>query len=74
MKKIWARIGMTLEVTDEEYEELRIQALNKAYQPDDETIYDDLGLSAALKKKFLEKGKANGDSYIPAIVFEEMEW
>lgn len=56
MKTIWARIGMELEVTDEEYEYIKAKADNDDYEFDED---DDLA------KRFVSDGKLSGESYIP---------
>lgn len=56
MKTIWARIGMELEVTDEEYESIKAKADNDDYEFDE----DD-----ELAKRFVSDGKLSGESYIP---------
>ena len=60
-KKIWARIGITLEVSDDYYEELKDRA--------DKNGTCDLSESEA--KIWMTEGKVNGDSYIPGEEFEE---
>lgn len=67
MKKIWARISMTVEVTDEEYEKLRSAA---EYTPGS---YDDLDVPDWLLKKYAAEGKVDEDSYIPVTTFEYLE-
>lgn len=64
MKTIWARVGMSVEVTDKQYEELRQLALNEEYDEEYE-VYDDLELPDWLLVKFEKKGKIDGDCYIP---------
>ena len=56
MKKIWARIGVSMYVTDSEYEKLKARR-------------GDIELSPQQAKTFLELGKIEGDSYIPETVF-----
>lgn len=53
MKKVWARIGMSVEVTDEEYKEIK-----KNFGCEDE-------LSDEVVAMFISRGKPDGDSYIP---------
>lgn len=60
MKKLWARIGMELEVTDEEYERIKDKARNDDYDFDEG---DDLA------KRFISDGKLSGESYIPNDCF-----
>lgn len=59
MKRVFARIGMELVVTDEEFERLRSKY----------TFEDNLSEEDA--RMFLEKGKLTTDSYIPQSEFEE---
>lgn len=54
-KKLWARIGMICEVTDEEYEELK--DLMKKAPGDAATMLDEL---------FRKRGEEDGDSYLVA--------
>lgn len=54
-KKLWARIGMSCEVSDTEYEELK--TLMKEKPGDAATM---------LYKLFSQKGEHNGDNYLVA--------
>ena len=56
MKTIWARIGMELEVTDEEYEAIKAKADHDDYEMEE----DD-----ELTRRFVSDGKLSGESYIP---------
>lgn len=67
MKKIYARIGMVLSVSDERYARLLEEATDEQGRIQDMTIDDQF---AAL---FVRCGTPDGDSYIPSIVFEENE-
>ncbi len=58
MKKIWARIGMTAEVSDEEYE--RIKKLTNS-KFDNEFIEG----QRLMSKVFRERGRMDGNSYMP---------
>lgn len=62
MRKIWARIGMSLMVSDEEYAKLleRNKEEEIAFEDDDE-----------LGKRFAEEGWADGEGYIPDSLFDE---
>lgn len=71
MKKIWARIGVTVEVTDEHYNNLLKAASYKA--EDGVTRIAELTLSQSETGFFFHYGKPDGDSYIPAEVFEDIE-
>ena len=65
MKKIWARIGIVLDVTDERYAKLLKEATDEYGRIQDLTIDD------RLAERFARCGFVDGDSYIPAYVFEE---
>lgn len=71
MKNVWLRVGMSVEVTDEQYEELRQSAINKEYtEAKGYDVYDELDDFPQWFWDKLEKdGKMNGDTYIP-----ENEW
>ena len=61
MKRVFARIGMEMNVTDDEFERLKETYSNSDLTPED-------------VKKFLEKGTVLDtytDSYIPEIVFDD---
>ena len=53
MKKIWMKVGMDVDVTDEEYSELMDAAANEDY-PNLEKIF----------RKMIERGVPSGESYI----------
>lgn len=70
MKTVWMRVGMTVEVTDEQYEELRKEALNETYtKAYGFNRYDDLEAPSWLLDRIEKYGELDGDSYIP-----ETEW
>lgn len=72
MIKIWARIGVACEISDEKYQELLSRA---SYKGRDGIIrFGELTLTQSEKKFFMEHGKADGDSYIPQEVFEDIEY
>lgn len=73
MKKIWARIGMSLEVTDTQYEVLRHLAAEMDSEEAGEPVYLELDLEENMVKEFLKRGVPDGDSYIPASVFRDIE-
>lgn len=54
-KKLWARIGMSCEVSDTEYEKLKTLMKEK---PGD--------AASMLYELFIEKGERDGDSYLVA--------
>ena len=63
MKTLWARIGVSLEVTDAEYEALKSDK--------------DVELNTEWAERFFNDGFLDGDGYIPSTVFEEdehLEW
>lgn len=60
MKKIFGRISMLLEVSDEEFEELKNKYSN------------DAEISKKLCTRFLVHGKLTDDSYIPQAVFDDL--
>lgn len=65
MKRLWARISMEMNVSDEEFERLKEQSMNGTF---------DLALefdNAELANRFLESGVLSNDSYIPACIFED---
>lgn len=65
MKKIFARIGMYLTVTDEEFEDLKAEYYNEA------------DLSEELVRRFLKQNEPSlspVESYIPDSVFDEPEY
>lgn len=54
-KKLWARIGFSLEVSVEEYEELKIKMETNPSEAE-----------SLLYNLFKERGEMNGNSYLPA--------
>lgn len=54
MKNLWARIGFTVQVTDEEHKKIKDMML---HNPDEAQNY--------LNALFKEKGQKDGDSYLP---------
>lgn len=60
MKKIFGRISMLLEVSDEEFEELKNKYSN------------DAEISKELCLRFLEHKELADDSYIPQAVFDNL--
>lgn len=70
MKRLWARISMELEVSDEEYEQLREMATSHY----DGAVHDlELDLMGEygneLKQRFVEHGFISNDSYISDMDF-----
>lgn len=61
MKRIWARIGFMVEVTDSEWE-----ALREKYGKEQEIKAEDA-------EKIVMRGDISGDSYIPQDVFDYPE-
>lgn len=70
--KVWARIGITLEMTTEQYQTLQKKAEYKTQ--DGYTRYSELTLSKEEAELFLKNGTAENDSYIPQEVFEDIEY
>ena len=62
MKKLWARIGMELVVTDEEYESIQEKAMGEDYCFDEDS---------ELAKRFVSDGKLSGESYVPDDCLDE---
>lgn len=60
--KLWARIGITVLVTEEEYNNFKKQ-----------TMVDDKVLTDEQAEWFVKNGYADGESYIPEEVFEHEE-
>ena len=65
MKRLWARISMELEVSDEEYEKLKKQSM---YGQFDVSLEHD---NAYLAERFLKDGTIANDSYIPYCIFDD---
>ena len=65
MKTIWARIGMSLEVTDEEYEYL------KNHPGECEGDVSETDDDNNLFKRFVKDGYIDGDCYIPDEIWED---
>lgn len=63
MKSIWMRVGMSVEVTDEQYEKLKEEALNGSDR------YDDLETPQWLIDRIEKYGEIDGDSYIPETIW-----
>lgn len=63
MKTLWARIGVSLDVTDAEYEMLR-----SVYKTD----YD-VELNTEWAERFFNDGFLDGDGYIPGTVFDDID-
>lgn len=60
MKKIFARIGMELEVSDEEWEQLLEEAGGKEHGESNE-----FDINADFAKRFIKDGHLSDNSYIP---------
>ena len=56
MKRLWARIGMSVDVTDEEYDVIKTLM--------DGGLKDEV--KEILSKLFRDRGYLDGDSYMPA--------
>lgn len=57
MKKIWMRVGVDVELTDKEYEELLKAAGRNGGEYDHHKLTD-------IFKKMIYKGEASGETYI----------
>lgn len=68
MKKIWLRVGMTVEVSEEQYNELENMSLDFCGN------YRDVDAPDWLIDLVEDKGKCDGDCYIPLDVFAENDW
>lgn len=66
MKTIWARVGVSLEVSDEEYEALKEQRDTNG----DVTV---LECESDLSARFIWYGYPDGEIYIPSVVFDEID-
>lgn len=71
MIKVWARIGITVDMTEEQYAALLRKATYKT--KDNRERFCELTLSHEDATFFLKNGVADGDSYIPQEVFEDIE-
>lgn len=60
MKKIFARIGMSLEISDEEYAEL---VKESGSNPNDGL--NEFDINEKFARRFIKDGVLDGDSYIP---------
>ena len=68
MKKIWLRVGMKVEVSEEQYNELENMSLNGG------SSYRDVDAPDWLIDLVEDKGECDGDCYIPLDVFAESDW
>lgn len=69
MKRIWARIGMSLDISDTDYKNLLAAVRHR-----DGTIDDyEFDTYCHLMSQFMEQGIPDGESYIPAVIFEDIE-
>ena len=66
MKRIWARVGMSLDISDEQYEELK----KSRDENGDLTI---LECDSDLNLRFVKDGWPDGETYIPSVVFDEID-
>lgn len=67
METVWVRVGMSVPVSKEEYEELKKKAKNKEYTESyGYDVYGDLDeLPDWFYERIKEKGEIDGDTYIP---------
>ena len=71
--KLWARIGITVDVTEEQYQAL----LKKAkYTLNNDTVerIGDCNLTEKEAAFFIKNGYLDGESYIPETVLQDIEW
>lgn len=72
-KKIWARVGMSVEVSDEQYERIKAKALDRKYtESNGYEIYGDYW-DDEVDELFMTKGVFDGDCYIPSCEWEVMK-
>lgn len=65
-KLVWARIGMALEVSDEEFEQLKRESTDWYDGKTHEYVLTD-----AWAERFVKDGTQDGDSFIPEEWIEE---
>lgn len=71
MKTLWARVGMSVKVTDAQYEMFRKRAIDTEYtEAHGYDIYDDYW-DDELESLFRTKGVFDGDSYVPMVIWEK---
>lgn len=67
--KIWARIGITVDITKEQYKRLERRA---SYKNDKIASFGECTLTQDEAKYFIKNGVADGDSYIPEKIFMDI--
>lgn len=67
MKTLWARVGVKFEVSETEYRELLGEAI------DEYGHFNDVDLDVDEDFLIAHMAEIEGDSYIPATIFEEEE-
>ena len=71
MKKIWARIGISCIITDEEYKKLKNRAL---YKDSDGFVHiGEATLNQIEALDIIRRGIPENDSFIPAEIFHDIE-
>lgn len=71
MKTLWARVGMSVKVTDAQYEMFRNRAISTKYtEAHGYDIYDDYW-DDELESLFRTKGVFDGDSYVPMVIWDK---
>lgn len=70
MKKIWARISMELEVSDEEANQILQEAGYVEYEG--KKINNEFDINKNFAKQFVERGTLADDSYIPEDCIREI--
>lgn len=72
MVTLWARIGISFEVTEEKYQEL-LARCQQCGPINGLPTFSDVDLTEDEMKYIIYNGRPNGDSYIPQTIFEEQE-
>ena len=68
MKKVWARIGMSLIISDEEAEQL----LDEAGRNNSGSNWEYI-MNKDFARRFVKYGKVDGESYIPDDCISDIE-
>ena len=71
MKKVFARIGIELRVSDKEAKELLKEA--GSYFDGETITNNELEINKEFAKRFIEKGTLTDDSYIPEDCITEVD-
>ena len=68
MKQIWMRMGVTVNVTDKQFEQLK--EMSRCERSPE--LFDEIEAPDWLLNMVDEMGEQDGDSYIPPFQFEEV--